>query len=72
MGGKTVMEFSVNYPQMVDKLIVVDIAPVKYPVHHYTIIEALESIDFDFVTSRKEADDNLSKYINNVGIRQFC
>ncbi|KAA3642647.1 MAG: alpha/beta fold hydrolase [Bacteroidetes bacterium] len=71
MGGKTVMEFSVNYPQMVDKLIVVDIAPVKYPVHHYTIIEALESIDFDFVTSRKEADDNLSNYINNVGIRQF-
>ena len=34
MGGKTVMNFAVKYPAMVDQLIVADIGPKYYPVHH--------------------------------------
>ena len=71
MGGKTVMEFSVNYPEMLSKLIVVDIAPVKYQVHHYAILDALDGLDFDFITSRKAADEYLSQYIKESGVRQF-
>lgn len=71
MGGKTAMEFAVNYPDKLEKLIVVDIAPVKYEVHHYKIIAALESVPLKEIKSRKEADEFLSKNIDEYGIRQF-
>ena len=71
MGGKTAMEFAVNSPEMVKKLIVVDIAPVKYNVHHYAILEALNSIKPDQLTSRNQADEQLSELISAFGIRQF-
>ena len=71
MGGKTVMEFSMNYPEKVEKLIVVDIAPVAYEVHHYIIIEALKSVPLESVSSRKEAESYLSKYISDLGTKQF-
>lgn len=71
MGGKTAMEFAVNYPKLLEKLIVVDIAPVKYEVHHYEIIDALESLPLAELKSRKEADKMLAKKIGDFGTRQF-
>ncbi|MAN88573.1 MAG: alpha/beta hydrolase [Algoriphagus sp.] len=71
MGGKTAINFAVEYPERVDRLIVADIAPRYYEVHHQTILEGLNSIKLDQIKSRKEADDQLAKYIDEVGIRQF-
>ncbi|ERM83640.1 alpha/beta hydrolase [Rhodonellum psychrophilum GCM71 = DSM 17998] len=71
MGGKTAMFFALKYPEKVRKLIVADIAPRQYPVHHQTILEGLNAIKLEDLKSRKEADDLLSKYISDSGIRQF-
>lgn len=71
MGGKIAMKFAQTYPNLVKKLIIADIGPKKYPVHHQTIIEGLESVDFSVVKSRKEVDAQLKKYISEEGIRQF-
>ena len=71
MGGKTAMEFAVKNPEALSKLIVVDIAPVKYEVHHYKILEALNSIDPNTLQSRNEADDLLKKLVPEFGVRQF-
>lgn len=71
MGGKTVMNFALKYPERVEKLIVADIAPRYYPVHHESILEGLNSLDLKSINSRKEADDALAKYISEPGIRQF-
>jgi len=71
MGGKTAMQYACTYPEMVLKLIVADIAPKSYPLHHQDILKALSSLDFSEVDSRKKADEVLSHYIKNVGIRQF-
>ncbi|TDQ17433.1 pimeloyl-ACP methyl ester carboxylesterase [Algoriphagus boseongensis] len=71
MGGKTVMNFACTYPERVEKLIVADIAPRYYPVHHETILEGLNSIQLKEIKSRKEADDQLAKYIPDLGTRQF-
>lgn len=71
MGGKTVMNFALRYPEKVMKLIVADIAPRHYPVHHQTILEGLTSVNLKEIKSRKEADDQLAKYIKEAGIRQF-
>ena len=71
MGGKTAMLFAALHPEMVSKLIVADISPRFYPVHHDAILEGLSSLDFEVIKSRKEAEEQLSKYVQDVGIRQF-
>ncbi len=71
MGGKTAMQFACNYPGMVSKLIVADIAPKYYPPHHGNIIDALNKMDLNRITSRTEADEGLKKYIPDFGTRQF-
>ena len=71
MGGKTVMEFSMKYPNMVESLVVVDIAPVSYKVHHYAVIDALKNVPLSEVSSRKDAESYLSQFIPDIGTRQF-
>lgn len=71
MGGKTVMLFATEYPELVDKLIVADISPRMYPPHHHEILAALNSVDFSVQTSRKLVDEKLAELIPEKGIRQF-
>jgi len=71
LGGKTVMELAVKHPDLVQKLIVVDISPKAYPVHHDKIIEGLQSLDFSVLKSRAEADRKLAVHIDAAGVRQF-
>lgn len=71
MGGKTAMLFAAKYPEMVSKLLVADISPRFYPVHHDAILNGLSALNFDVIKSRGEADEMLSKYVSNIGTRQF-
>ena len=71
MGGKTAMLFAVNYPEKLKKLIIADISPKYYPIHHQTIVGALESLNFESLHSRKEIDQVLKEYIEEESIRQF-
>ena len=71
MGGKTAMLFAVEYPEMVNKLIVADIAPKYYPTHHQFILEALNAVDFTKIKSRSEIDEIFKEYIPEMGIRMF-
>jgi pimeloyl-ACP methyl ester carboxylesterase len=71
LGGKAVMECAVKHPELVDKLIVVDIAPKAYPPHHQAIIKALESVDFTQIEDRKDVERILSQYIREPGVIQF-
>ncbi|WJJ96741.1 alpha/beta fold hydrolase [Algibacter luteus] len=71
MGGKTAMLFAATYPEMVSKLIVADISPRFYPVHHDAILEGLSALNFNELSSRGEADEALSHFISDQGIRMF-
>ena len=71
MGGKVAMLFAAMHPQIVSKLIVADISPRYYPLHHQSILEGLSALDFDVIKARKEADDVLSNYVSEFGVRQF-
>ena len=71
MGGKTAMLLAVLHPEIIDKLIVADISPKYYPVHHQLIIDGLASVDFNLLASRSEVDKQLAKYILDMGTRQF-
>jgi pimeloyl-ACP methyl ester carboxylesterase len=40
-------------------------------VHHHQIINALKSIDFNIVNTRKQAEETLQNAIHDFGTRQF-
>lgn len=71
MGGKTAMVFATQYPELVSKLLVADISPRFYPIHHDAILGGLSVLNFDVIKSRSEADKALSDYVSDFGIRQF-
>jgi len=71
MGGKTAMNFALKHSEYVSNLIVIDIAPKYYPVHHDKILEALASLGLDQISNRKEADQKLSNYIDDSGLKNF-
>ena len=71
MGGKTAMWFAHKYPEFVEKLIVVDIAPKQYKPGHLTYFKAFNELNFNSFASRKEADLAFSGYESNIAVRQF-
>ncbi len=71
MGGKVGMTIADTCRGLVRKLVVADIAPKQYPVHHKWILDGLMSIDPATLKSRKEADEILEKYVSQPAIRQF-
>jgi pimeloyl-ACP methyl ester carboxylesterase len=56
---------------MVEKLVVVDIAPVRYQTNHDELIAALQSLPVDTIASRSQADGILADRINDPSLRQF-
>ena len=65
------MNFAVSRPERIQALVVVDIAPKAYPIHHQGYINAMKSIDFNTIHSRGAVDAILAKSVDNAGIRQF-
>lgn len=71
MGGKVAMQFALSHPDMVENLVVVDIANERYEGGHEVIFNALLNLDLENVASRKEADTFLKAQIKDSGVRQF-
>lgn len=71
MGGKTAMLATTQYPDLVEKLIVVDIAPKYYKPHHQQILKGLTALEDTDLDSRQEADKLLSEFISEKPIRLF-
>ena len=71
MGGKLGMLFTLLYPEFVQQLFVVDIAPVDYPREEIEIVDHLLRIDVKNCKSRNDVDIKLSNYINDKKLRSF-
>lgn len=71
MGGKTAMLFSMNYPELLEKLVIVDIGPKFYPTHHEQILAGLFAIEKETLTSRSDAETIMKNYVPDFGTRQF-
>ncbi|PHQ56162.1 MAG: alpha/beta hydrolase [Lutibacter sp.] len=71
MGGKVVMQFAVTYPELVHKLIVVDISPKYYKPHHEYILAGLNAVNFELHTTRKKVEEVLKIDIKEQGVLQF-
>lgn len=70
MGGKVAMQMA-SLTDNIDKLIVVDIAPVDYQPSHTKILEGLQALKAHPLSNRKEADSLLAPYEPSLPIRQF-
>ena len=71
MGGNVSMLFAQKFPEIIEKIIIVDIIPKKYKSHHNEIMDGLKSIDFKSKKSRREVDDHMSNYIQDNRVKQF-
>ena len=71
MGGKAAMLFATKYPELVSKLIVADISPRFYPIHHDAILEGLTVLENSDLKSRTEADKILQEFVPDYGTRLF-
>ncbi len=71
MGGKAAMTAAALFPNLIEKLVVVDIAPKYYAPHHQDILKGLKAVDDASLSSRGDADEVLSKYVSQKEVRMF-
>ncbi|MDD1623750.1 MAG: alpha/beta fold hydrolase [Methylococcaceae bacterium] len=71
VGGKVAMWFALNHPDRMDKLIVVDIAPVSYTHCFNNLIQALKALPLHEISNRKQAELLLASAIPELSFRQF-
>ncbi|MEC7646394.1 MAG: alpha/beta fold hydrolase [Bacteroidota bacterium] len=72
LGGKVAMKFAFTHSNMLEKLIVVDIAPRKYNVDfHQNLLLKLYRLDLNDFVKRSDIEEALSLFIKDVGVRLF-
>ena len=84
MGGKVVMQLALRRPELLRALVVVDIAPVEYPVSggrtddpdeeaspFAAYIEAMQGLDLDRLAARRDADEALKPAVPSRMVRSF-
>ena len=71
MGGKVAMALALGHPARVDRLVVADIAPVRYRPALRAYIAAMQAVPLRPGLTRREADADLAVTIPEAGIRAF-
>lgn len=73
MGGKIAMCLALRHPELVERLAVVDVAPVAYPSGREFVgyIETMQGLDLAALGSRSEAEEALREAVPNPVVRSF-
>lgn len=73
MGGKVAMALALQHPDLVERLVVVDIAPVESAdmSEFEHLLSSLATLDLATLESRTDADRQLSELIPNPTVRGF-
>lgn len=71
MGGKVAMQLALDRPELIDKLVLADIAPVQYPPHHDDVLAGLRAVAAAAPQGRREADQVLSDHVQEASVRAF-
>ena len=73
MGGKLAMVLALRHPERVQRLCVVDVAPVDYGSagEFAGYIKAMRGLDLDALESRSQASDALAEAVPNETVRGF-
>ncbi|MFQ3183078.1 MAG: esterase [Alteromonas macleodii] len=65
MGGKAAMVLALEYPHLISKLVVVDIAPVAYPHSQSQHIDAMRAVDLSEVEKRTDVAKTLDPEVRD-------
>ena len=71
MGGKVAMQFALDFPARVKKLVVVDMAPRAYARTHDPIFVALLALDLKSFQTRHQIEEALAPEISSLNLRRF-
>ena len=71
MGGKAAMVLALTRPELVNRLLVADIAPVSYDNNQMQYIDAMKSVDLTRVGKRSDAGEQLLEKIDNPDLAPF-
>jgi esterase len=71
MGGKVAMLLALQHPSLIEKLLIVDIAPTFYDGGHETILFAMAEAPLKSTEKREDIDKFLQNRIHDFGVRQF-
>lgn len=71
MGGKVAMWLALSCPSLVERLVVVDMAPVRYPNRFAGLLGALQRLPLHTLDSRAAADRALAADIPNPALRGY-
>jgi esterase len=73
MGGKVAMTLALHDPEIVARLAVVDVSPVPTAeISHFArYVEGMRSLDLATLPGRTEADQYLTPFVPDPGIRSF-
>lgn len=72
MGGKVAMAMTALIPESIQKLVIIDIAPVAYPLHrHDEIFMALNAVTDARITERHTAGKLMRRFITDENIVLF-
>jgi pimeloyl-ACP methyl ester carboxylesterase len=71
MGGKAAMILALAHSEAVERLVVVDIAPVAYPPRHLPYVKAMRAMDLTGVKRRAELDAPLAAVVADPAERAF-
>lgn len=71
MGGKTAMTLALRQAQLVDRLVVVDIAPAAKSSGLHAFVRAMMAVPLDTCATRKDVEAHLASAIHDAHVRQF-
>ena len=71
MGGKAAMILALERPELVERLCVADIAPVRYSHDQSQYILAMKSVDLSKIEKRSEAITALAEQIEDPALHSF-
>ena len=71
MGGKAAMVLALTRPDLVNRMVVADIAPATYSHSQTPLIAAMRDLDLQGLSARSEADRRLGTQVPDRAVRAF-
>lgn len=71
MGGKAAMVLALSHPELVNRLIAADIAPVTYSHSQIQFIDAMKAVDLSKIERRSDAAEQLAGVVDDPTLITF-